>query len=327
MEIRETDVCDDLPNELQVRPRAAPPDNPFFRPLPGGLAVITCYFNPCGYTSLRDNYRRFADGIHDRGVPLYTAELAFGERPFALDGEPNLSRFRARDVMWHKERLLNLLLPHVPAEFDKIAWIDADILLTDPDWPANTARLLEEFPVVQLFEEAVYLDRQGRPAEARTGVARGVADGREDAGNFGRFHPGFAWAARRDLLKQHGLLDHIISGGGDSIMVCAMFGWWRHPRILRYGPPMQRAFAAWGQPFSGEVQGRVGYVPGRVLHLCHGQPANRLYVERIDWLNHAQFSPEADLRSGWDGLWEWAGGSAWLREQMRQYFFDRRDDE
>lgn len=95
-----------LPNEYRVRPRAAPPDNRFFRRLPRRLAVISSYFNPCGYTSLTDNYHRFAHEMHENGVPLYTAELAFGDQPFALDGQPNVTRFRARDVMWHKERLL-----------------------------------------------------------------------------------------------------------------------------------------------------------------------------------------------------------------------------
>ena len=105
-----------------------------------------------------------------------------------------------------------------------------------------------------------------------------------------------------------------------------MFGWWDQPMIPRYGPAMRRAMAAWGQPFYGEVQGRVGYVRGRVLHLWHGERANRCYTERIDWLNQARFNPQTDLRPGLDGLWEWAGESARLREQIRKYFFDRRED-
>lgn len=308
-----------------LRPRDAPPDGRFTRELPGGLAVMTCYFNPCGYVSLRENYRRFAREMAVAGVPLYTAELAFEGQAFALDEQPRVRRFRARDVMWHKERLLNLLLPTVPREFDKIAWIDADLLFANARWPAETARRLEEFPVVQLFDEAVYLDRDGQVSETRVGVARGAADG-VDARNFGRFHPGFAWAARREVLERHGLMDTNIAGGGDSMMVCAMFGWWDHPTQRHYDRAMQDALSRWGRPFFDDVRGRVGCVAGRVLHLWHGEHANRRYVERVDWLNHARFDPGVDLRVGADGLWEWASGKDWLREKMRQYFFIRRED-
>jgi hypothetical protein len=309
----------------RLRPREAPPDGRFVRELPGRLAAFTCYFNPCDYVSLKRNYRRFARGMAEQGVPLYTAELAFEGQPFALEGDERTRRFRARDVMWHKERLLNLLLPAVPRAYDKIAWIDAGLLFADPRWPREAARRLEEFPVVQLFDEAVYLDRDGQASETRTGVARAIADGL-DAQNFGRFHPGFAWAARRELLERRGLMDTNIAGGGDSMMVCAMFGWWNHPMQLRYDAEMRQSLAAWGRPLFDEVRGRVGYVPGRALHLWHGARADRRYVERIDWLNHARFDPRSDLRPGDDGLWEWSGEKAWLREKMRAYFFDRRED-
>jgi hypothetical protein len=309
------------------RPRAAPPVQQGSTPESGQLAVITCFFNPCGYQSLQNNYFRFAEELQFDRVPLFTAELAFGNSPFTLESESNIRQFRAKDVLWHKERLLNLLLKEVPSKFDKIAWVDADILFLNTNWVADTTKALEEFPVVQLFEEAVYLDRNGQPSDLRTGIAKsiGVLAGRSR--EFGRYHPGFAWAARREVLERCQLWDDNVVGNGDAMMACAMYGWWRHNEILFYSDKMQEAFRVWGQPFWQEIQGRVGFTPGRVVHLWHGSMRNRRYVDRARWLAMAQFDPKKDLRYGSNGLLEWASDKKWLHERIRQYFFERREDE
>jgi len=186
--------------------------------------------------------------------------------------------------------------------------------------------LLDEFPIVQLFDEAIYLERDGHASVRQIGVACAAAAKLPHVRDHGRCHPGFAWAARRQLLERHGLVDFNIVGGGDSMMVCAMFGWWDHPRLLDYHPAMRAALERWGRPFWRDVHGHVGYVPGRVYHLWHGTRANRRYVERVGWLNCADFNPAVDLRLGLNGLWEWAAAGPWLRDRLRQYFVERRED-
>lgn len=310
----------------EARPRRAPPGNGRTAWLPGGLAAMTCYFNPCGYRLRRRHYERFADGLAAQGVPLFTAELAFDGRPFELEKGPGVERFRSGHVLWHKERLLNLLLRRVPEQYDKIAWIDADVLFEKAEWPAEAARRLEEVPVVQLFEEVLQLDRDDQPGESRWSVAWGHARDGARAGQFGQYHPGFAWAARRELLEEHGLLDNHVLGGADSVMACAMFGWWRHPLLLRYHGALRQPLLAWGRAFWEDVRGRVGCVPGRIRHLWHGRRADRRYVERIGWLAEAQFDPARHLRRGANGLWEWDAGAEWLAGRVRRYFRDRRED-
>ncbi len=188
----------------------APPDGRFTRVLPGQLAVICCLFNPCGYQAPRRNYLRFARGLREQKVPLYTIELAFDDQPFFLKAGPTVIRLRTRHVLWHKERLLNILLKYVPKAFDKIAWVDADLLFANAHWAEEASRLLEEYPVVQLFDRAVFLDLRGRPHRAGVGLARVEAEGRPKRSGS---HPGLAWAARRELLERHGLLDNNIIGG------------------------------------------------------------------------------------------------------------------
>src|SRR5690606_11967644 len=55
------------------------------------LAVLTTYFNPCGYRRLLENYHRFAAGMAAVEAELWTIELAFDDDPFAID-DPHVIR-------------------------------------------------------------------------------------------------------------------------------------------------------------------------------------------------------------------------------------------
>lgn len=303
-------------------PRAAPPDAFAL----SGLAVITTHFNACHYQTPLQNYHRFADGMKAYHIPLYSAELVYDERPFVLDQSPHIHRFRTSHILWHKERLLNVLLKRLPAHYDKIAWIDADLLFLNPNWASEAAEALDMYPVVQLFENAAFLDQNGGPMQTQTGIVKAVSCRQAGTHNPGNFHPGFAWAARRSLLEASGLFDLSICGGGDLFMVLAMYGLWAHPSLSYFSPALRRAFHDWARPFWGQVQGRVGYVSGAVHHLWHGDRGRRKYVERFGWLRQARFDPVRDLTVDANGMLQWTPGTEWLQDKLRQYFLGRRED-
>jgi hypothetical protein len=309
-----------------VQPRAAAHD-PFHRRLSGELAVITSYFNPCQYWALKRNYQRFAVALRAQGAVLHTIELTLGDAPFFLEPDPYVVQLRADDVMWQKERLLNLLIPRLPAYVDKVAWIDADVYFSNPDWMAEASRRLEQWPVIQLFDHVELLDREGRPAERFAGVAFAVAKNLPYARHIGKTQPGFAWGARRELLARHGLFDSHVLGSGDTLAVLGMFGWWDNFYLARFNAPLREACVEWGEKFWREVQGHVGYVPGMIRHLWHGARSNRKYVERLEWLLAANFDPRVDLAAAANGVWRWASPKHQLHRQVREYFAGRREDD
>ena len=152
-------------------------------------------------------------------------------------------RVRGRDVMWQKERLLNVAIENVPLEFTKIAWLDCDLLFANENWAGETSRLLDRYPVVQPFETVVRLPR---------GVIRIQADGERWTsfaaayakhphalltGDFVEHgHTGFAWAARREILASHGLYDGCVAGSGrphDGARVRRRLAWPVYPAHLR----------------------------------------------------------------------------------------------
>lgn len=97
------------------------------------LAVISCYFNPEQYASRRRNLDRFLQPILRGGAECRIVECVFGDGAWALAPASWVHRVRARDVMWQKERLLNLALRLLPPRVTKVAWIDCDVLFLNAD--------------------------------------------------------------------------------------------------------------------------------------------------------------------------------------------------
>jgi hypothetical protein len=309
--------------------------------LGGTLWAVTTYFNPASYGNKAANYARFRAGLADADVPLLTVELAFGAASFELGtGDADaLLQLRLNDVMWQKERLLNVGVAHLPPECDKVAWIDADVVFARSDWVQETSALLHDHVVVQPFSHCVRLERDQEwcepaalpfgPGEGQLfyGIAWGVrAKGRASLARYDEHgHTGFAWAARRSLLEGHGLYDANLLGTGDTDIAHAMFGNRDYWGLRRLGAGARTHLERWATPFAAEVGGSVAYVDGVVTHLWHGNPQHRLYDRTLDVL--LEFDPDRDLEvDSSTRLYRWAAASEHVQEWSRQYFTQRREE-
>lgn len=233
--------------------------------------------------------------------------------------------------MWHKERLLNLAIRQLPAQYTKVAWIDADVLLPDQRWYRWASGLLDAFDLIQLFDRVDQRDNDGRPLRQLSGLAAYVAERREAPFKFDTSGtwPGLAWAAKRDLLAAHGLLDRFILGGADTYMSIAAFnhadtwtGW--HVQIL--APKLREHWSAWAHAFFDDVHGAVGFVPTTAVQLGHGRAVDRRYVERMRVLEKHDYDPLTDIAAGADGIWHWSSPKDALHAEVFNYFDSRRED-
>jgi hypothetical protein len=296
------------------------------------LAVITTHFNPCGFRRPRENYQRFAAGIAAAGVPLWTAELAFDDDPFYLpagDRTLHIRGSRRLHCLWQKERLLNLLIERLPANVDAIAWIDADVLLLNSYWAEVTRQTLASHLVAQLFSDGYDLKPDGQLERLRHSVGWAFAQGLPGKLDFSRSHPGFAWAARADLLREYGLYDCMVTGSGDALML-AGFAAEQLPMASQLNPAWEAHLRSWAQRVAGRTRGSLGYVPGSVLHLWHGSRTNRRYHQRLAALTSYRFDPATDLRLDQSGLWAWSETALRHKRAMvdfvRDYFALRSED-
>jgi hypothetical protein len=310
--------------------------------LGGSLWAVTTFYNPAGYHTKKANYDRFRAGLAASDVPLLTVELAFGADPFQLSqtDADMLVQLRGGDVLWQKERLVNIGVGHLPPECDRVAWIDADVLFTRADWAEETKRLLRDYAVVQPFSHCVRLPRDVDSCEPAAlpfgsgeaqlfyGIAWGLrAKGLASLDNYQRHgHTGFAWAARRTLLESHGLYDANLLGNGDTDIAHAMFGSLEYWALGKLGPRARAHLFRWAEPFAGAVGGSVAHVGGLVTHLWHGYASDRQYDRRLEVLR--EFDPDLHLeRGGRDGLLSLTDTApAELRAWTQEYFSARRED-
>ncbi len=300
------------------------------------LAVITTYFNPQGYKTKRSNFSAFLKPLLESNLFVIVVEADFPPNHLALSEIVNIIRLQGRHVLWQKERMLNIALAKIPRKFQKIAWIDADILFENRNWVSETIRLLDESHVVQLFEEAVRLPKgvvqysgQGETYNSFGSVIK------KDPnclikGDFQKHgHTGFGWAVRREVIETLGFYDANIAGSGDHVMAHAFAGDWDSEcikRIIGNNPHHLKHFQTWAEEIYSKVRAKISYVPGRVMHLWHGDTENRKYVVRNKELADFKYNPYKDIELAENGLWQWTRKGNRIRIWAENYFSTRKED-
>jgi hypothetical protein len=301
------------------------------------LWSIAAYFNPCRYRSRLENYRRFRAALP---TPLVTVELAFDGR-FELDADAAeiLVRRHGGDVMWQKERLLNIAIDALPSQCSAVAWLDCDVLFARRDWPEDALRALEKWPLIQPFATA--RDQLSRLSSALGDAAPSYAAAHcrgappemtfaYDADRVPRRRvsaPGFAWAARRELIAPLRLYDACILGAGDRAMLQAACGRMEQEIAARLPSRAHaRHYRQWAVPFHRAVDGRIGHVPGEVIHLWHGDFRDRQYRVRFDAFGRFEFDPAHDIALDDQACWRWASPKPELHALARSLFALRRED-
>lgn len=305
------------------------------------LWAITSYFNPVRYKSRLANFRTFKQNL---AVPLLAIELSFDGR-FELHPRDAdvLVRFVGRDVLWHKERLLNLGLRSLPAECDVVAWIDCDVVFDTDDWPARTRDALKEFSLIHLFVDRCNLKPAATidsPSVASfvsvtQSIGYKIATGRAEpddlrvagASAVRGMTLGLAWAARRRLLEEHGWYDACIVGHGDRALICAAIGKFEYCEMaLSMNSRQIQHYRAWAIPYFAAVAGKVGYIEHRALHLWHGDFKDRRYAQRHQDFTKFAFDPFVDIAPDGNGVWCWNSVKYEMHEYIRNYFESRRED-
>jgi hypothetical protein len=305
------------------------------------LWAITSFFNPVGYARRLANYRAFRSRLM---VPLVTVELARERSRFQMrpDDADILIQVTGEDLLWQKERLLNLALRALPPACREVAWLDCDIVLDDDDWPRRVGSALGQFPLVQPFArfhdlppdaeaqdpDVRLAQRGGHSFASRLAAGTSVDDlFRNTPGAPPRGHTvGLAWAARRGLLDDHGLYDGCILGGGDRAMLIAALGRFELLAKLHMNERQTAHYLSWARPFFEAVRANIGYVDATVFHLWHGERTDRKYRRRHAEFRRFGFDPFVDIAIDAHGCWRWTTANAEMRAYLKEYFEARNED-
>jgi len=308
------------------------------------LHVAVVYANPCRWQS---RLRLFRQAVrHLRSLPnvkVYVGEVAYGDRPFEVTSpdRPTDFRFRVRDVLWHKENVLNQVIARFDPGWEYGAYCDGDVTFGRHDVALETVHQLQTYDWVQMFSTYCDLGPRHLPLRVVKSFAFRFVSGElddclcDDASAYGRRCPvsatGLAWAFRRDSFEACGrLLDVCILGSGDWHMAFGLAG--RpdcHPpsaELDRVGRPYAEAIRVWQRRAQRAVRQNVGYVDCHVLHHFHGSKHRRGYTTRWTVLRDHAFDPYRDLFPDAQGLYRLTPDKPGLRDAVRRYFLSRSED-
>ena len=279
------------------------------------LAIIATHFNPCDYQRPRDNYIRWRnDNPQYRGL-VVNAEVSFGN-PLgngAIAGTP-------LNVAFQKEALINRTAAMLPERIKYVAWVDPDLLFSNKQWAAQGIATLKtgHYAAVQLFEEVEFEDSHGSIADSSPGVIANYLATRNLNGAAGG-----AWMMQREHFESiGGLYPFMAVGGGDVTFVNAVLGHKIRHHYKQMSPAAADAAKAYIAQAHEQIPQRVGYVPGKVRHLWHGDKSDRQYATRQKIL--ADFDPERDIKINADGILEWTDPK--LAARVMEFFRGRKED-
>ena len=322
----------------------------FPRKLAGSFWGITTFFNPSDYKIKKKNYRLFRKSLQRQGLKLVCVELVYGNRDFQLnksDADIFIQLRTNEDVLWQKERLLNIALKRLPADCDKIAWLDADIIFMNNAWIEDTIRLLESYIVVQPFECAFSLNKNfgglnnldslkidQYPIGIEEGcriqsMAYGISQNGKITDDYMlNGHSGYAWAGRRELFDKYGFYDRNVFCGSDVIMGYGFYG-----KAYRYfydnfcTKSMREDIEKWQNDVFRYVRSSVYFSKGFLAHLWHGSYRNRRYgIPETAILKKNDFDPGRDLKLDNNGCWIWKARKAELINAQKHYLWMRNED-
>lgn len=276
------------------------------------INFICCYFNFANCNTIKNNYIKFRKYFP---YPITTVELALETQDFFIQDSIKI-RACANNILWQKERCLNIAIDTLPDSAKYIAWVDTDIIFHNPQFLKDTLSALEQFPVVQMFEKCT-------ETPTVNPVHNNISIGKKIVQNIDIKYPaiGFCWAFHKDILIDNKLYDWDPVGNSDVLQLLVWLGLWNHRSIIDLNYPYRKEFLLWAWNSYANVQGNIGYVPGIIEHLYHGHINNRKYLSRNRLLIQNNFIPSKDLKIDQNLLYMTDNLS--LRDDIFQYFIDR----
>ncbi|WP_436777006.1 hypothetical protein [Yinghuangia sp. YIM S09857] len=291
------------------------------------FAVVIPYFNPAGYVShewklartlaafkaaglAADVYLTGAGGSHpqDAQVAFWDAECPY---------------------LWHKERLINLAVRRLPADYTHVVWSDSDIIVGH-DWADAVTAAFGTAKVVQGFGVARYRS-----------TAEVWSMSRVSALHLGeRGAMGLIWGAHRSLFGADGpgLFDRAVVGGGDSILGRAIHVRYATPSVpwlanhrntlaRRWSPELLAEQDAWVARTAAWLgDGGAVAVAADIEVLEHGPRVQRQYNDRHELLSGLR--PDAHFVDEPGRVLRWSeAGLAVVEPGVRAYFHSRQEDD
>lgn len=281
------------------------------------LQFITSYFNFIDSYKIKQNYINFRKKFP---YNIITIELALPHQKFFIDDSIKI-HCETNQILWQKERCLNIALDNLSNNIDSIAWIDADLILHNDNFLNDADYTLSNHKVAQIFER-VFENPNINSTHNTLSFAKDHIEGH----NLDYAAIGFGWAMRKEVLE-YGFYDSDILGNSDCLQLISWLGIWNHRLIQQLTPKHRLHYLQWAIKSFNIVNGDIGCIKGDIEHMYHGNMLNRKYVTRSQILTNNSYDPDLDIRVDTNKLYSLSIDKLTLQNEIFNYFMDRKDDE
>lgn len=270
------------------------------------LGIVSPYVNLTGNSLVKEEFLVFRKQMSE--YPLFTVELNFG-------GTSQVNSFlqvegASLNYVFQPERLLNMVVKHLPDNIDSIAWVDSRMVLLNPDWYGQASDALGQARIVQLISNVRWLDQEGL-LEPAAGIRECPFGGLP-------LRTGAAWAMQREAFEQlGGLFAWDIVGNGNAWIQSAFSGETSNRFLRLASSGMYDEFMAYSQRCRQLLQGKGRVLQGDALQRFRGYGAERVFWLRHEWLGRSGLWPGSGIQESEGGLLEWERSSSLLQDRYR----------
>ena len=235
--------------------------------------VICVVLNPAKSSALTKLYLNFKKQMETEGVKLVTVECTFGKSPFVItrdNYEPDNIQIRSTNSFFQKENLINIAIYKLPKDAKYVVWVDCDMEFLNTNWTKDTINALNRYRAVQLYEEMILTDENGKEKEREKGFTFQLCDKKTNE-LFGRtfeestLMAKYAWGFRYETLKQmKGLIDFSPIGNNSKIMAHCF-----RQNAEKYVPSnmslvFREAIERWQTRTELTIDNKIGYISGAI---------------------------------------------------------------
>lgn len=299
-----------------------------FRHSDQDACVVLSFFNPCNFSLPKQHFHTVVNTLHASGIPLVVTQAVFpGGQPERVPSCITQQSFPVESYLFYKENLWNAAYHLTDAK--KLIFLDADVVFSKPNWFERTVEQLDEYDIIQPFQMALWQTETGEIGGIKNASAEAIERGLSP--QLGQFHPGFGWAFNRAVFEEIGGWYDVIATGNtdaafsfcfsDSADTQGLVKWFFGQQDPVVGSP---GYLEYRNNILAKKY-RVGYLRDNdVVHLWHGDNANRQYISRKDLFPRNPDHSYPVVRRN-DKIIEWQQPDL-MNDGPIRYFFDKQDD-
>lgn len=172
------------------------------------ICIAMCYFNPLGYKNSYNNINTVLQELKKTNIPFYLIELIYPNQKQSLSEATVV--VTAQTVFFVKENLWNILERHIPDHYEKIIFIDSDILCSDIEWVDKISVKLNDTKILHASEKLyrdittnnIYQPIVNDASCVKESIVKGLKN--QSTIDLNQYHPGTNICIDRNTYHQIG---------------------------------------------------------------------------------------------------------------------------